>query len=458
MLFAPKVPKEFKEYNSVREKKLRYAFCHAPENTLRFSLSGQVHICCRNRYFIAGKYPENTIQEIWNSVKIEEFRKRLKKFDLSYGCQFCEQHFRANNLNFVKALDYDIFQHDKKKILRKLELELSNTCNLQYIMCSGELSSEISRCSNERASKMIYDEKFVEELKPYLKKIERITYSGGEPLLIKLYYTIWEESLTINPSIEHIIITNGTILNEKFKQIIARGKFFFSVSIDSFNKNTFEKIRKNAVFEKVMDNFEYFYNYSEQNKRWITINVCPITLNRFEIPKMVDDMNKRNISVYFNHVDYPIFLSLRSLNINELSELYNFYEEYNFKNISTPVFQQNIRNFRALKIFIKTLINEKQYLKHSTIKNIKTKEEAISFMIDTFVRKFSHFAHQDENKHKAIEKIIQSIEIINDEKTVVDGVKYFCQLPDYLMVGEIVFSTVEGLARRISKKSIDLGC
>jgi MoaA/NifB/PqqE/SkfB family radical SAM enzyme len=150
MLFY-KSKKEFKEYNHLRKKYLRYAFCHAPENTLRFSVSGQVHICCRNRYFIAGKYPENTIEEIWNGKAIEDFRKKMKNYDLSYGCQFCEQHFKVNNFDFVKSLDYDAFQHNKKKTLRKLELELSNTCNLQCIMCSGELSSEISRCNNEPA-------------------------------------------------------------------------------------------------------------------------------------------------------------------------------------------------------------------------------------------------------------------------------------------------------------------
>ncbi len=52
------------KYNLRRSKIHKQSFCWAPFNTLRFSSTGQVLICCRNRYRVVGNIQYQSIEEI----------------------------------------------------------------------------------------------------------------------------------------------------------------------------------------------------------------------------------------------------------------------------------------------------------------------------------------------------------------------------------------------------------
>ncbi len=442
---------KFKFYSYRKRKKFKESFCYAPFNTLRFSATGLIQACCRNRYATFGKINEMTIDEIWNGNRIQQFRKNLLNYKLFDGCQFCEMMLKQRNYIFLKSLEYDAFQIKPDDItIRKFEFEISNSCNLECVMCSGELSSSI-RKNREQLPPIpeIYDDSFVEQLKPYWKNITRATFAGGEPFLIPLYYKIWENILQYNSLIDNIIITNGTILNDKIKNLINRGNFYFAVSIDSFHKETYETIRKNANYEAVMSNFEYFYEYSLKNKRWITINICPLTYNCQEIPSIVDYMNKRNINIYFNQVDYPINLSLRSLNTKNLRELIQFYNNYKFNNYNTPVEKNNLNNFKALIKQITYIIQESEKINKYRLHSISDKTEAINIFVKLFKERISKFDHYKHLIDPSLKKIYKSIEKIEDDDILIQGIKNFCMEPDYIFVSEIVYTTDEKLTQRI---------
>jgi MoaA/NifB/PqqE/SkfB family radical SAM enzyme len=243
--------KLFADYNRIRLAKNKMSFCYAPFNTLEFHISGQVRVCCGNRYKIVGNYPNQTIREIFDGQNIQNFRKRLKKYDLSEGCQMCYKMLVNKNYTNLFALDYELFQTSKKAVLKNIKFELSNECNLECEMCWGELSSLI-RKNIEKLPEIHspYGDDFVEQLKPFWRDIEKATFLGGEPFLIKLYFKIWDEIIQNNPEINILVVSNGTVLNDKIKDLLAKGKFYFALSIDSFQKETYEKIRRNAVLKK----------------------------------------------------------------------------------------------------------------------------------------------------------------------------------------------------------------
>ncbi len=274
------INKNFLWYNLKRQWKNHWSFCCAPFNTLEFHIDGGIRVCCGNRYKIVGHYPEQDIDGIFNGLVINKLRDNLKNYDLSDGCQMCYRMLLNRDYVNLFAKDYDIFQISSDEILRNLKFELSNICNLECEMCWGELSSSIRRnIEHLPPQKSIYSDDFVEKLKPYWKNIQKATFLGGEPFLIPIYYKIWEDIIQNNPEIDIFIITNGTILNKKIKELLKSAKFYFAISIDSFNKDNYEKIRRNASFDATMQNLDYFYEYSKYYNRKLTVNICPMQQN-----------------------------------------------------------------------------------------------------------------------------------------------------------------------------------
>ena len=103
-----------------------------------------------------------------------------------------------------------------------------------------------------------------------------------------------------------------------------------------------------------MDNIQYFLSYSAQNKRPISLAVCPITLNFLEIPEIVDFCNRNYARIYFNTVDRPYRLSLMSLDYSDLEKAKNLYKAYLEKPNSPFVFQ-NKQAFEHMLNFVSSL-------------------------------------------------------------------------------------------------------
>lgn len=333
-----------KKYNATRPFSNKKHICNAPFAALRFDLYGQVLVCCYNKTHVLGNYPGDSIVSVWNGDNAKKLRKHLANNDLTLGCHICRTQLMNNSFFSVKPRCYDHLRPLKKQPVL-LEFELDNTCNLECIMCNGETSSMIRKGKPHKPLfKTKYDKNFLAQIKQLLPKIQQANFIGGEPLLIPVYFDIIEEIVRVNPKAKINISTNGTILNDRIKKILEAGNFDISVSIDSIDKGTYEFIRKNADFEKTFSNLKYFHNYCKQNKSYFSIWVCPLTVNRFEIPDIFDYFNKLTIPVYLNSVVDPINLSIASLHDNELQTLKKYYQSFEFKN-KTKVTSENYCRF-----------------------------------------------------------------------------------------------------------------
>ena len=60
------------------------------------------------------------------------------------------------------------------------------------------------------------------------------------------------------------------------------------VSLDGVTRETYESIRRNASFERVMANLRYFSDYTRRRGTTLTAAVCPMTHNWQELPAIVD--------------------------------------------------------------------------------------------------------------------------------------------------------------------------
>jgi MoaA/NifB/PqqE/SkfB family radical SAM enzyme len=322
-----------KGYQAARPPEDRGTFCHAPSLNLNFEQNGNVTACCYNRRHVLGSWPSDSIDSIWKGPKARELRSALAKGDLSKGCDICLEQFEAGNYPGMRSRHFDGYSLRRRAGARRrtaafpkiLEFELSNACNLECEMCNGYFSSAI-RKRREKLPPLPrrYDAKFVEELRPYLPRVEWARFLGGEPFLNPLYFEIWEILAETNPRAQIAITTNGTILDERVKKVVRRGKPDIIVSIDSLEKASYESIRKGADFGQMRANLEWFMQASRENGRQMSIVACPMRSNWRDLPKLVAFCSFQGVLAAFNTVLWPVELSLRTLPRAELDEIHAY--------------------------------------------------------------------------------------------------------------------------------------
>ncbi len=324
--------KIIKKYNKTRALSKRKLVCHAPAKSLRFSQSGNVIACCYNRKYSIGRFPADNLHDIWFGEKRKLLANSISKNDFSLGCHNCRNKIINENFNSVGAKLYDYLPESSFGFPVMFDFEISNVCNLECIMCNGENSSLI-RKNIEKLPPLTspYNEEFVEQIKEFLPYLTEARFVGGEPFLMEINYKIWDEIIKINPDIEISVLTNGTILDDRIKKILKEGKFKISVSIDSLDKQNYEKIRKNADFDTVMNNIKYFSLHAKENNYTFNINVCPIRQNRKELPDIVDYCNENNYGLIFHTIIFPPNTSLWNLRKDELEDIIRFLKSKKIK-------------------------------------------------------------------------------------------------------------------------------
>lgn len=320
-----------KAYDKHRYIGRQLLLCYAPFKNLYFGISGNVRACCRNESYIFGSYPQQSVKEIWNGRKVFLLREKIKNNDLSLGCNECYQHLKGANFSAVIAKMFDT-QKLNSHYPSMMEFELDNTCNLECNICAGRLSSSI-RKNREKLPpyKTPYDSNFVTQLEEFIPHLEEARFYGGEPFLIKLYYEMWELMIRINPKIKIYVQTNGTILNDRIKKLLEKGRFIINVSVDAMDKQLFEKLRVNADFDKVMENLLYFYHYTRRKKTFFCITPTMMRDNWQELPKLISFCNSLNIPLFYNTLYSPKRLALNNLPGNELKKIADNLELFTFK-------------------------------------------------------------------------------------------------------------------------------
>jgi hypothetical protein len=189
-------------------------------------------------------------------------------------------------------------------------------------MCTGFFSSSIRR-NRERLPpvKNPYDDAFVSQLEPFIPHLEAARFLGGEPFLIRIYDRIWDLIARLHPALEVSITTNGTILNQRVKDILEGLNAELIVSIDSLDPNLYERLRVHATYDAVMANLDYFLSYTQRKGTSLTLAVCPMRWNWRDLPRFVDYCDDRGAQVFYNTVVFPQGATFSSMSREELSEV-----------------------------------------------------------------------------------------------------------------------------------------
>jgi sulfatase maturation enzyme AslB (radical SAM superfamily) len=436
-----------KEYNKTRNNG-NVIFCYAPSKALRFSLNGHAFVCCFNRLNSLGRYPNNSISDIWNNSIKEDLHKSINyKQNNTLGCHYCYDTIMSKSFHLTGARNYDNYNNEVTSNYPLLiDFELSNTCNLKCIMCNGENSSSI-RSQIEKKDKYTdyYDDVFLDQLTEFIPYLKETRFSGGEPFLIDLYYDLWDKIHSINPLCKIIIQTNGTIINEKILELYSKYNFHLSFSIDSVNKTTYESIRIGASFEKVMSNFEIIHKLSQKLNREIGVSICILKNNIREFRDYVNYFNNLNTKITIHKVLTPINHSIYSLSISELESIKKDFISYKFTS-KNSIEEWNNKLFSSVLFFIESVLKLKKA--NDTNKEIQTSKNSRAAFISITQRLVNknNSAIPTEKLIQKIEELIVNIDKIQNSKEVYDNIIH---LPDEYIISELNINDIDRILSRI---------
>jgi radical SAM protein with 4Fe4S-binding SPASM domain len=377
--FHPIDRKLYNQFNRFRTNGPKQLFCYLPYNSLTFSFGGQVFVCSYNRDVQLGKYPNNTIDEIWNGQEARKLREYMWYNDLDYGCRHCKYFFDKGKFTNLRPLVFDKYYKNVDAMYPQVfEFELSNECNLECQMCHGEVSSSIRKNRDKLPPlPMVYDDAFVAQLERYIPRLKEAKFYGGEPFLISIYYKIWDKIKELNPGLELFVITNGMHWNKKIESLINELNFDVAISIDAFDKEKLERIRKNVIHEKLMENIHRFSEVCNRKGKHMSLSFTVQKDNWEQLPLIIDLCNKVNAYIYISYLERPIQFVLTTLPKSELQRIREYMNQFSFPRLSQKE-RHNARCFEDFKHYLDTYIENmdtKKYHEYEFAQEVKRNEE-----------------------------------------------------------------------------------
>ena len=296
--------------------------CLAPFTTLNFDSSGSINVCCYNRTYSLGTYPDTTLQQAWFGNKLKHLREQIQNYNFNEGCNLCCDQIVSKNYENSLIRNFDSFTDEVDLYPINLEFEFGTICNYECIMCGGKWSSSI-RKNREKLSpiKPPFDDNFIKQVAGIAPHLKSLKFLGGEPFLTPIYYKLLEQISEINSNIIVFITTNGSVLNER---ILALGKKFKKISVvvslDSLDNETYSKIRKNGNLSSVLKNIDTFHEHEMLG----SIAFSPMIQNVYETHDMIDFCQEKSINFFINTVNSALGGKIKGIHENgELNEIWN---------------------------------------------------------------------------------------------------------------------------------------
>ena len=226
--------------------------CLAARHNLLIDVDNKVRICCNNREPL--DYDNQDIGQSLFSSQMIEIRQDLDNGKRHKSCQRCwdeEDHLDRSYRQSYNSL-YENYTTLSSPVLKTLQMQSENTCNLTCVYCGPKYSSKWAELIKERNSHKGIT-KVTDET---LANLDMITFAGGEPSLIRTNVGILQRLLTLNPNCEIIINTNLTLYDLDFFELAKKfSNLTLLVSFENIG-NRYEYVRHLAKWNHFKHNFE----------------------------------------------------------------------------------------------------------------------------------------------------------------------------------------------------------
>ena len=298
--------------------------CNAPFNNMYITLQGNVSPCWKLPGFCDKWSNERSLMDIWKGEKFQMYRDALKQKQFLNRCSECKKDIDNGVWPLAKA--YETFPVAGMPSL--MEIELSNQCNLECIMCNGNLSSGIRKNRDKLPPlPQIFDDTFIEQMREFIPSLSELRVNGGEPFAQKILLDLLDVVAQLNPTLRVNIATNGTVYNKRVQEILDKCNIHLNISIDSLIPERYEEIRVNGSFETLMNNFKIFKDYCHKNNRKLSIMVNPMNMNWDEMIEFVKFTDIHKCNLWYNTILYPSHVTIKNLPSNEISKIVDFLKD-----------------------------------------------------------------------------------------------------------------------------------
>ena len=149
----------------------------------------------------------------------------------------------------------------------------------------------------------------VPDVLAHVRYLYQFIWHGGEPYLIKRFRQFVDDFRTEdNPNLAFGFTSNGTMLTAKeFGKLQKFPRINASISMDSFNKETFEKIRKGADYDKVLGNVLRAIATYDAPDRVFSVGMIVCKSNFLELPENLKFAIEHDIGLNLSPVViYPV--------------------------------------------------------------------------------------------------------------------------------------------------------
>lgn len=254
-------------------------------------------VCC----WLSGDPTSEYLQEQFLSGKYPNECKKCKSLEQN---NIESRRQQSNTLvDVLLNLDLNNIIEQCKNNLHKpivYQIQLPPTCNSTCITCNETASTAWQHL------KTVY--KIVKE-KEYdidYSSAAYVSFVGGEPLLEKETINILSK---LNHNCHISIVTNGSVINNKILEVLARFKNIdICISIDGTNK-LFEYLRYPLQWDTIVTNIEQFRNVTDQVG--VSFTISNLNIMYYDaITKWFDDNGLRYTN---NVVEYPRYFSPSAL-------------------------------------------------------------------------------------------------------------------------------------------------
>jgi MoaA/NifB/PqqE/SkfB family radical SAM enzyme len=338
-------------------------FCNVPFDEAFINPDGDTFLCCAATLPVpvGNVFKENNWDRIWNSPAAQEVRRSI--LDGTY--KYCNKRSCPAILNDYFMREQDLLEgrvsnasrkERWKNIVSDKSVQITDTlfADLGY-----DLSCNLS-CPQCRLELMVLDKAgfakldatrdgIIDKLLANLSNV-RIT-SGGEALFSKHFRKVLSD---INPqacpNLTHLeLLTNGMLFDRRQWEIFGNLhylKILVVFSIDACSKETFEMIRRNGRWDKMLANLEFASTLRKQRKiAKFQISYAVQAANFREMPELVRMAERL-------HVDDVAFFKLE--NVGTYSE-----DDYRSRNVVEPSHPQHADFLSVIRdpVFASPIVN-----------------------------------------------------------------------------------------------------
>jgi len=281
----------------------------------------------------AEKTPVNLKNKLHLQLLVEDPKAGLKSINIALDLvssqiisievddeQLTDESYLKVEEHFVKTL--------KKHPWLTIRMDITNKCNLKCIMCHYKEEEIYSRPTRLITAEQLQHK--IKDIAPYVAHI--MLSCGFEPLMSKHFNDILKMLFTNYPHIEIAFCTNATLLNaDTRKSVIENDVTQVLLSLDGVTKNTVEKIRVGASYNKIISNIKALRDLKKKFKRNFPVLIMDFVLmksNIHEAPAFVELCADLGIStIDFRHLVGNIYFSEHEEMMIHNKAKYNYFRQ-----------------------------------------------------------------------------------------------------------------------------------